>query len=1360
MTNKMIKHGLLIVFTVIAIGCNKAPVIDENEKEWLKNHPDLSIGISSNQPPYQFINEKGELNGMFIDFLTIIEDQLNYKFKKIYQPDWTRLLSDAKEGNVDIVLEIQETNERKEYLNFTPFLVSHKHVIVVKNKRRDITSVSDLKDKKIAVVDSFAILGYLLKNYPGYSIIPVFDNVAGLRAVSTGQADAFITQQAVATYYIEAEGISNLKIVGEIDYPNELGIASRKNLDTLNTILSKAVNSITKTEKQNVYNQWLSSEVKPFYAEAKFWIVILVVLLGVLTFVILFNLVLRKRVEQKTKELSAAKEKVEESYALLRIAGEKAKLGGWNVNLTENRSYWSDGVAKIHGMPPGYSPLVEDGINFYAPECRDKIIDVFSRCAQEGIPYDEEMEIITSTGKRVWVRTIGEAVRDDQGKIVKVQGAFQDISERKRAEDTLRLERSSLNSVLENMQSGVFFFDEKGENCWMNPEALRIHGFSSASDMLERFSQYTQEWELSDSDGRVLSTEEWPGSRAFRGERFQNFEVRIRHLKSGCTSDVLYSCAEVRNVSGNIERLVFTILDITERKQAEEKIREKDIQFRKLSANVPDLIFQFTRKPDGTYCVPIASEGIRNIFGCSPEDVLDDFGPIARVIYAEDAEQVIRDIEYSAEHLTHFTSEFRVQIPGREIQWIYSKSTPERLPDGSITWYGFNTDITYKKLAEEALKKSEIEFRSLAESMPQIVWITRADGWNIYFNQQWVDYTGLTLEESYGAGWNKPFHPDDQQRSLDAWQNAVNNKGTYSIEVRMRRFDGEYRWWLIRGIPLLNDNGEILKWFGTCTDIDSIKHTENALFASEQLLLKSQAVAHLGSFCLDLSTCLWESSKILDEIFGIDNDYIHSIDGWNAILHPDWRQTMINYVREDVLKKHQKYNKEFQIIKPNDGKIRWVHVLGELEFDVNNKPTKLVGTILDITERKLSEETLRLERYNLNSVLENMQNGVFFFDEKGENCWMNPEALRIHGFSSASEMLERFSQYTQEWELSDPTGRVLHIEEWPGSRALRGERYQNYEIRLRHLKSGRTSDVLYSCADVRDISGNIERLVFTILDISERKHAEIELLESEKNFRRSISDSPVGIRIVTIDGKTIFTNKTFLDIFELKSLEEFISSSALNRYTPKSYLQHQERKKKRKNGQEVYDYEISFNCCDGEIRHVKVSRKEVLWNGIKHFQVINLDITEQRNAEKQLRKLSRAVEQSPDAICITDPDGIIEYINPRTIELTGFSENELINENASIFSSGNKSKEEYAQLWQTLKSGNIWSGELHNKKKNGELYWESTTISPIFDLEGQITHFLAIKEDVTERKRVDIALNNSEEQLRKFASHLQNVREE
>ena len=171
--------------------------------------------------------------------------------------------------------------------------------------------------------------------------------------------------------------------------------------------------------------------------------------------------------------------------------------------------------------------------------------------------------------------------------------------------------------------------------------------------------------------------------------------------------------------------------------------------------------------------------------------------------------------------------------------------------NGSKAMLEIFIDVTGRKQSEEALIKSEYEFRLLAESMPQIVWITRPDGWNIFFNQQWVVYTGLTMEESYGNGWIKPFHPEDQLRAWEAWQNATNNMVSYSLECRLRRYDGEYKWWLVRGIPVFDEQREVVKWFGTCTDIDELKRAEVELtiakeHAEESDHLKSAFLANMS----------------------------------------------------------------------------------------------------------------------------------------------------------------------------------------------------------------------------------------------------------------------------------------------------------------------------------------------------------------------------------------------------------------------------------------------------------------------------------------------------------------------------------
>jgi diguanylate cyclase (GGDEF)-like protein/PAS domain S-box-containing protein len=164
-----------------------------------------------------------------------------------------------------------------------------------------------------------------------------------------------------------------------------------------------------------------------------------------------------------------------------------------------------------------------------------------------------------------------------------------------------------------------------------------------------------------------------------------------------------------------------------------------------------------------------------------------------------------------------------------------------------------HVNVTERYRAVLGLQASLQEFRTLAEAVPQIVWITDADGQCIYFNQRWMDYTGLTIEESLGERWIKPFHPDDQKRAVDAWETATRTGAKYMVECRLRRSDGVYRWWLIRGVRQQDAEGTILKWFGTCTDIHDLKMIEEALF-----LEKESAQVRLNSigesvFCTDIS---------------------------------------------------------------------------------------------------------------------------------------------------------------------------------------------------------------------------------------------------------------------------------------------------------------------------------------------------------------------------------------------------------------------------------------------------------------------------------------------------------------------------
>lgn len=179
------------------------------------------------------------------------------------------------------------------------------------------------------------------------------------------------------------------------------------------------------------------------------------------------------------------------------------------------------------------------------------------------------------------------------------------------------------------------------------------------------------------------------------------------------------------------------------------------------------------------------------------------------------------------------------------------------------------------KLYQENLALDDIKFSQLANFLPQIVWVTTPTGKNIFFNDEWYSYTGMSIQESQGDGWNKPFHPDDQLRAWEAWQNAVLRNGEYSLECRLRKANGEYRWWLIRGVPSFNVDHKIDKWFGTCTDIHEIKETLLAL-ADEKTKLQTifdNSPDGLAIIRSDGSSSIWnEKYMVYFEIKGDERD--------------------------------------------------------------------------------------------------------------------------------------------------------------------------------------------------------------------------------------------------------------------------------------------------------------------------------------------------------------------------------------------------------------------------------------------------------------------------------------------------------
>ncbi|MBN1196675.1 MAG: PAS domain S-box protein [Candidatus Aminicenantes bacterium] len=261
-----------------------------------------------------------------------------------------------------------------------------------------------------------------------------------------------------------------------------------------------------------------------------------------------------------------SEEELKSNYAMLQIAGETARFGGWDVDLEKYISHWSDTVADIHEVPHGYAPPVEEGINFYAPEWRDKITQVFTACAEKGIPYDEEMEIITSKGKRVRVRTIGRAVKDENGRITKVQGSFQDITERKQAEEALRESEDRFKKLASFTFEGIVIH-RNALVIDVNQSTVKLLGYERKEMVgMNLFKLIHPDFHASVKDNLQKQV----------ATPYQILVIR----KDGST---FYAEIEARDIAYNDEFFrVACIRDITQRKQAEEQLKESEERFRAL----------------------------------------------------------------------------------------------------------------------------------------------------------------------------------------------------------------------------------------------------------------------------------------------------------------------------------------------------------------------------------------------------------------------------------------------------------------------------------------------------------------------------------------------------------------------------------------------------------------------------------------------------------------------------------------------------------------------------------------------------------------------------------------------------------
>jgi PAS domain S-box-containing protein len=447
----------------------------------------IVFGGDRDYPPYEFLDDKNHAEGFHIDLIHAVGKARGFDVE-IRLENWDEALSAFKEGRNDI-LAMFYSEDRERYVDFAePHTIVY-HEIFVRKNFSHLSSIEELRRYEVIVQRGAFAHEYLQKELAGTHLIPVDTEADALRLLASGSHDCALVTGTGGRHAIRKYKLSDLTVTGSPLLPQAYSFAVHSG----NTALLKQLNeglSILKGTGQfdKIYEKWLGHPPQPFdlVSALRYALWVLSPLALITLIALAWSWSLRRKVAQRTHDLNIqlserirAEESLRRSESLLRIAGKLAHFGGWRVNVAENRVIWSDEVAAIHEMPQEYSPSVEEGINFYAPEFREKIRQVYMACVQDGTPYDEELQIITRSGRRVWVRTLGEAERDETGKITFVQGAFQDITGRKIAEEKLKAEKAWSDAIISLAPNIVVGLGEHSKIIIFNKFAEKLTGYSA-----------------------------------------------------------------------------------------------------------------------------------------------------------------------------------------------------------------------------------------------------------------------------------------------------------------------------------------------------------------------------------------------------------------------------------------------------------------------------------------------------------------------------------------------------------------------------------------------------------------------------------------------------------------------------------------------------------------------------------------------------------------------------------------------------------------------------------------------------------------------------------------------------------------
>jgi formate hydrogenlyase transcriptional activator len=510
------------------------------------------------------------------------------------------------------------------------------------------------------------------------------------------------------------------------------------------------------------------------------------------------------------------------------------------------------------------------------------------------------------------------------------------------------------------------------------------------------------------------------------------------------------------------------------------------------------------------------------------------------------------------------------------------------------------------------------DIRLVVDTIPGLVWSTRPDGSAEFFNQRWLEYTGLSAEQALDWGWKVAIHPDDLPRMLEIFHEALSLGRSFEVEGRFRRWDGEFRWFLFRGSPLLDGSGKVVRWYGTNTDLEDRKRAEDALRVSEEgFRLIVDGIAGLVAVMTSTGEVQVVNRQVLD-YFG---KTVEQLKGWSTsdAVHPDDLPTVISAWRHSV-ETVSSYDVDHRL-RGAAGVYRWFHARGLPLVDTDGRIVRWYVLLTDIDERKRASEALQQSEERYRNVVETATDAVVSVDQRSQIILANPATTRIFGY-----------------QLSEVIGQPLTMLMPEFMRELHKAGFQRYlKTNHRHVdwqgvyltglrKSGEEFPIEVSVGEVVKNGHHI----FTgfIRDTTERKKAEDRIREQEAELLQVLDLAPQHIAVLGPDGSRLYTNQAGLDYYGI-TLEQWRSCDLRRLFHPDDWEHMTSGAQIKFISESPHEVEVRLRRNDGKYRWFLFRRNPLRDHQgyVTRWYASGTDIEDRKQAAQRLQQENVALRE-------------------------------------------------------------------------------------------------------------------------------------